>query len=182
MVGCVSARSDQSDWLPQKSSLLALINGLSSRFVIKPQRCCHVDDMLVTCPTRSPPGASIPQPREETQRFPPQIAPSLANGLRGQCLSRVTSRSKTRKAGPLARAGLPWRRGWDLNPRTPEGQCLSRASHSAALAPLLGEWSIARYRRSRNGGRADECTRLESGRTERFRGFESPPFRQDRAR
>ena len=29
----------------------------------------------------------------------------------------------------------------------------------------------------RNGGRADECSRLESGRAERPRGFESPPFR-----
>ena len=34
------------------------------------------------------------------------------------------------------RAGRHWRRGWDLNPRIPEDQCLSRASHSAALAPL----------------------------------------------
>ena len=65
-----------------------------------------------------------------------------------------------------------------MNPRTPEGQCLSRASHSAALAPLLGAFSIARYHRRRNGGRADECTRLESGRPSRVRGFESPPFRQ----
>ena len=64
-----------------------------------------------------------------------------------------------------------------MNPRTPEGQCLSRASHSAALAPLLGAISIARYHRRRNGGRADECTRLESGRPSRVRGFESPPFR-----
>ena len=64
-----------------------------------------------------------------------------------------------------------------MNPRTPEGQCLSRASHSAALAPLLGAFSVARYHRRRNGGRADECTRLESGRPSRVRGFESPPFR-----
>ena len=88
------------------------------------------------------------------------------------------SNAKTQTTDNPAGCRSQWRRGWDLNPRTPEGQCLSRASHSAALAPLLGEWSIARYRRSWNGGRADECTRLESGRTERFRGFESPPFRQ----
>ena len=51
---------------------------------------------------------------------------------------REMSRSKTQTADTPKDAGRTWRRGWDLNPRTPEGQCLSRASHSAALAPLLG--------------------------------------------
>ena len=91
-------------------------------------------------------------------------------------------RTKTTTTGTHHAPVVMWRRGWDLNPRTPEGQCLSRASHSAALAPLLGAWSIARYRRTRNGGRADECTRLESGRPSRVRGFESPPFRQSARR
>ena len=37
--------------------------------------------------------------------------------------------------------------------------------------------AAGRYRCARNGGRADECSRLESDRVERHRGFESLPFR-----
>ena len=41
-----------------------------------------------------------------------------------------------RKRG-LAACDKPWRRGWDLNPRSGlPGQRLSRAPHSASLAPL----------------------------------------------
>ncbi len=114
---------------------------------------------------RSPVARSLPDSHS--------IPPSCGQSSNGPAVENQNDRHA------LSRAGRQWRRGWDLNPRTPEGQCLSRASHSAALAPLLGAWSIARYRRTRNGGRADECTRLESGRPSRVRGFESPPFRQD---
>ena len=58
------------------------------------------------------------------------------------------------------------------------------AINALAGRPIRPLWHLSweprsepRYPRPRNGGRADECSRLESGRTERFRGFESPPFR-----
>jgi hypothetical protein len=102
---------------------------MSNRFVIKPQHGCHPGDMLVNW-MRYLVRRSRPHGEPQNRR-----ARGLGSPLRRSDHRRSERRKPKRPTRHLARRSSE-RRGWDLNPRTPEGQCLSRASHSAALAPL----------------------------------------------